>query len=311
MRQAQIDRFGTADELHMGEGPKPAAAPGRVVVKVVTAGVNPLDYKIRDGSSGMCKAIGPDDFPLVLGREAYGFVEEVGEGVGGFEPGQAVFGVAPPNHPGHCYAEYVSLPAECLSAAPADGDAVTLGGLALVGTTAWIAVHELARVRSGENVLVHGGAGGVGQMMVQMAAAAGADVWATASTRNQDRLRELGATAVDYTQQDFREVTPKMDVILDGVYFDVFEKSLDHLVEGGRIVTLPSLADLAPAQERGIEAHIPKIHALPREMEQLARLVTDGEMSLEVSKVLPLEQVADAHRELETGHARGKIVLKV
>ncbi|GAB3715585.1 NADP-dependent oxidoreductase [Mariniluteicoccus flavus] len=309
MRQAQIDRFGGPDELHVVEAPVPEPEAGEVLVRVLAAGTNPLDYKIRDGSSGLAKRIGPDDFPVVLGREACGVVERCGEGVNDFAPGQLVFGVTPLSHRGRCYAEYAALPATCLAQAPEGADPVVLGGLALVGTTAWVAVHELARVRSGEKVLVHGAAGGVGQLMVQLCVAAGAEVWATASTRNQDRLRELGATPIDYTTTDFREAAPKVDVVLDGVYFDTFEKSLDQLVDGGRIVVLPTLADLTPAQERGIEAHIPAIHDLPREMEQLALRVHEGAVSFEVSQVLPLERVADAHRELESGHARGKIVL--
>ena len=309
MRQAQIDRFGTADEFHITDAPIPQPGTGEVLVRVLAAGTNPVDYKMRDGSSGAVANLRPEDFPLVLGREACGVVESLGEGVEGMGAGDMVFGAAPSGHPGRCYAEYVVLPASCLARAPEGADPVVLGGLALAATTAWVAVHELARVQRGDKVLVHGGAGGVGQMMVQLSVAAGADVWATASTRNQDRLLELGASPIDYSTTDFREVAPKLDVVLDAVYFGTFEKSLDHLVEGGRIVVLPTLADLTPAQDRGIEAHIPRIHEVPRELELIAARVVDQTMSLEVSHVLPLEEVAEAHRKLESGHGRGKIVL--
>lgn len=311
MRQAQIEKFGGADELHVVDAPKPTPAAGEVLLRVLAAGTNPIDYKIRDGSSGWLKnnGIGADDLPLVLGREACGVVEAHGPGVRDFVPGQVVFGVAPMDHPGRCYAEYVTLPADALAQAPEGADPVVLGGLALAGSTAWLAVHELGRVRSGDKVLVHGGAGGVGQLVIQLAVAAGAEVWATASTGNQDRLRELGAHPIDYTSTDFAEAAPKVDVVVDGVYFDTFEKSLDQLVDGGRIVCLPTLADLTPAKERGIVAHIPALRPVPREMGRLAELVVDRTISLEVSQVLPLDRVADAHRELEGGHARGKIVL--
>ncbi|MBO1031893.1 NADP-dependent oxidoreductase [Tessaracoccus sp. SD287] len=310
MRQVQIDRFGTADELHVTEVPVPVPGPGQVLVRVQAAATNPVDYKMRDGSSGAVKNLTDADFPLVLGREAAGIVDALGEGVTRLAVGDLVFGMLPfaPGVPG-CYAEYVVFPESSLSAAPAGTDVTALAGLALAGSTAWVAVHEQARVGAGEKVLVHGGAGGVGQLMVQLCRDAGAEVWATASTRNQDRLRELGATPIDYTTTDFRQASPKLDVVLDAVYFDTFVPSLDHLVEGGRIVVLPTLADIGPAVDRGIEVHIPSIHPLPDELAELARRLAAGTLSLEVSRVLPLERAADAHRELESGHARGKIVL--
>ena len=292
MRQVQIDRFGSADELHVTDVPVPVPGPRQVLVRVQAAGTNPIDYKMRDGSSGAVKNLTAADFPLVLGREAAGIVDALGEGVSLVGVGDLVFGVLPfgPGVVG-CYSEYVVFPEASLSIAAAGTDVTALAGLALAGSTAWVAVHEQARVRPGEKVLVHGGAGGVGQLMVQLCRDAGAQVWATASTGNQERLRELGATAIDYTTTDFRQASPKMDVVLDAVYFDTFVPSLDHLVE------------------RGIEVHIPSIHPLRDELAELASRLAAGTLSLEVSRVLPLDQVAEAHRELETGHARGKIVL--
>lgn len=310
MRQAQIDRFGTADELHVVDAPVPDPAPGEVRLKVLAAGTNPIDYKIREGSSGWAKKnVGPGDFPLVLGREACGVVDAQGDGVRDFAPGQLVFGVAPMDHRGGCYADYVTLPSCCLAQAPEGADPLVLGGLALAGGTAWVAVHEEGEVRAGQKVLVQGGAGGVGQLLVQLAVAAGAEVWATASTDNQERLRALGAHPIDYRTQDVREVAPRVDVVLDAVYHDTFETSLDQVVDGGRVVVLPTLADLGPAQQRGIDARIPMVRPLPGEMERLAQLVSEGAVSLEVSQALPLERAADAHRALEGGHTRGKIVL--
>ena len=309
MRQVQIDRFGTADELQVREVPVPTPGRGEVLVRVQAAGTNPVDYKMRDGTSGAVAKVGPDDFPLVLGREAAGLVETVGEGVTGFSPGDLVFGVLPGGVTRGCYAEYVVFPEASLAKAPEGADPFPLGGLALAASTAWVAVHEQGKVRAGERVLVHGGAGGVGQLMVQFCVAAGAQVWATASTANQERLREIGATPIDYTREDFREVAPRVDLVLDAVYFDTFVASLDQLVEGGRIVVLPTLADTTPAKERGIEVHIPAIHPMRQVLEQVAADVHTGRLSLEVSEVLPLAEVARAHQTLETGHARGKMVL--
>lgn len=309
MRAALIDRFGGPEELYVGEAPMPEPAADEVVVKVLAAGTNPLDYKIRDGSSGWAKKLGPDDFPLILGREACGVVDSLGDGVEGFAVGQTVFGMPVLTHRAGCYAEYVALPTDCLAPVPDGADPIVFGGTALVLSTALTAAVDQGRVQAGEKVLVHGGTGGVGQLVVQLCLRAGAEVWATASTRNQDRLVELGAHPIDYRTQDFTQVSPKMDLIVDGAYFDTFEPSLDHLVDGGRIVVLPSLADLTPAKERGIEAHIPMFGPMPDRLAELAPDVASGALSIEVSQVLPLAQVAEAHRQLETGHSRGKIIL--
>lgn len=312
MRAAVIDRFGGPEQLRTTQdAPRPQVGEGDVLVRVLTAGVNPLDYKIRDGSSGMCARLRDEDFPLILGRECCGVVEEIGSGVEGFFVGDRVFGMAPLTHKGSCYAEFAALPAESLAHAPAGVDDAVLGGLALVGLTAWVAVHDLARVTSDDVVLVQGGGGGVGYVAAQLAAATGAQVYATASARHADRLAAAGITHVDYTAQDYRDATPRPTVIIDGVYFGTYPAELDHLADGGRIVLLPSLADLGPAKERDIPAFIPTISPDRARLDALAARVADGSLRFDVADTLPLEQVADAHRALESAHAPGKLVLRV
>lgn len=308
MRQMQIMRFGGPDELTEAQAPVPAPGPGEVVIRVLTAGVNPIDFKMRDGSSGRVQNVTPADFPLVLGREACGEVVALGHGVRDLAVGDVVFGVAPMAHWGRCYAEYAALPAECLALAPAGADPVLLGGLSLVGSTACVALDQ-ARVGADDIVLIHGGAGGVGQVAVQLCRQRGAEVWATASTGNQDLLETAGAHPIDYTQQRFEDACPRPTVIIDGAYFATFERSLDHLAEGGRIVALPTLADLTGARERGIEAHIPTMIPHPVEMRAFAERVLAGQAVFEVSRTYALDEVAEAHRQLETGHVRGKLVL--
>lgn len=311
MRAVAIDRFGSPEELHIIDASLPDPGPGDVRVRVAAAGVNPLDYKIRDGSSGLVKDFDPANFPLVLGRECAGVVDAVGEGVTELAVGQRVFGMAPLRHPGGCYAEYVVLPADSLAPAPEGVDELTLAGTALAGLTAWVAVHDLGRVADGETVLVHGGAGGVGQIIVQLAVAAGATVYATASAGNKDRVEAMGATHVDYRAQDFTTCTPHPDVIIDGVYFGTYGPSMDHLTEGGRLVILPSLADLGPAKDRGIEVSVPTIAPDRGRLEALAGMLAARRLSVEVGRALPLAEAAEAHRIVEGGHARGKVVLAV
>jgi len=312
MRAAVIDRFGGPEEFRIVDDfPTPIAGDGDVVVRVHAAGVNPLDYKIRDGSSGKAAHLKDEDFPFVLGRECAGVVAEVGAGVDALRPGDRVFGMAPLDHDGHCYAEFVSLPATALGRSPEGVDDTTLAGLSLTGLTAWTAVHDLAQVTADDVVLVHGGGGGVGFIALQLAVAAGATVYATASARHAQRITAAGATHIDYAEQDFREATPRPSVIIDCVYFGTYEPSMDHLAEGGRLVLLPSLADLEPAKARGINAMIPTIAADRGRIEALAGRLADGTLSLPIAQTLPLSEVAQAHRILEEGHAPGKLVLTV
>lgn len=312
MRAAVIHRFGGPEELEIVDDfPNPTAGEGEVVVRVADAGVNPLDHKIRDGSSGMAAQLRDEDFPLVLGRECAGTVHEVGPGVSEFAPGDRVFGMAPLDHKGHCYAEYVSLPQSALAHSPDGVDDVALAGLSLVGLTAWVAVQDLAHVGPEDVVLVHGGGGGVGFMAVQLAREAGATVYATASARNAERLRQVGATPVDYTSEDFTQVTPRPSVIIDCVYLGTYEPSMDHLAEGGRLVLLPSLADIGPAKERGIDVSIPRIAPDRERLDALGAALADGRLTLTIAEVLPLAEVAEAHRIVEAGHTPGKIVLDV
>lgn len=311
MRAVVIDRFGGPEELHVAELPTPEPGEGEVLLRVAAAGVNPIDYKMRDGSSKAVAGVDPEAFPVVLGREASGVVEAVGAGVGHVATGDTVFAINGHGCLRGSYAEYAIFPAEGVVHAPEGIDTDTLAGTPLAGLTAWAAVHDLAKVTSDDVVLVHGGGGGVGQMIVQLCVAAGATVYATASARNHDRLQALGATHVDYNSEDFTQVTPRPTVIIDGVWFGTYEPSMDHLAEGGRLVILPTLADLEPAQERGIDVSVVSFVPDPDRLTALAGMLADGTLTVEVGAVFRLEEAADAHRLLEDGHAKGKVVLRV
>lgn len=312
MRAVEIDRFGGVEELHIVEDrQQPSPAEGEVLVEVTGAGVNPIDYKIRDGSSGVAKKLTEADFPLVLGREGAGVVAELGPGVTDLEVGQRVFGMAPMGHPGGWYAQYVVQPASALAPSPEGVADEILAGSALAGITAWTAVHDLGQVRADDIVLVHGAGGGVGQFVVQLCLAAGAGVYAVASPRHRERLESYGAHYVDYTSEDFTQVTPSPTLIVDGVYFGTYEPSMDHLAPGGRIVMLPTLADLTPAKERGIEISVPAIAPDRERLCALAQQIADGALHVLISEVVPLAQVARAHEIVETGHTQGKVVLDV
>ncbi len=308
-----ISEFGPADVFRKTSIEPGEPGPGEVLIKTSAIGANPLDYKMRDGSSGLSKSL---TLPCILGREASGVVIAVGEGVTEFAPGDHAFGMR--NHPDTrgTYATHNVFPADVLVKVPEGMDDTTAAGVALVGLTAQMAVEQQAKVSEGETVLIHGAGGGVGQMMTQLCLARGANVLASASTRHHDKLTGFGARHIDYTQVDVfdtiaEEYPNGIDVVIDAVYFDTFVPSLDLLREGGRIVVLPSLADLTPANERGIEAHIPLISADTTIVADLAGRIARGELSLPIGHTAPLSDVADVHRILEDGHADGKIILTV
>lgn len=309
MRAAVIARFGGPEEFTIADLPTPEPLAGEVLVRVAYAGVNPLDYKIRDGSSGLAKKLTDADFPLILGEECSGTITAVGDGVSDLAVGDRVFGLAPMTH--HCYAEFVALPATSLAKAPEHASLEPLGGLSVAGLTAWRAVHDLGRVAASDVVVVHGGGGGVGQLIVQLAVATGATVYATASARHHDKLERWGAHAIDYSTEDWRSVAGKPTVILDGVYFGTYEPSIEALSPGDRLVVLPTLADLTPAREKGLDVAVPSITPDRGRLERLADEVASGALEVVVSEVFDLEQVADAHRVVQSGHAQGKVLLRI
>lgn len=307
MRAMAISRFGSPDELQPVDLPDPVPGPGEVLVRLTHVGTNPVDHKMRDGSSKWVASMGPDAFPLVLGREGTGVVEALGEGVADLAVGDRVFGIVPLG----AYAELVAAPAAGFAKAPEGVAPEVLAGTALAGLTAWSAVHDHGQVGPDDVVLVHGAGGGVGQVAVQLARQAGAEVWGSASARHADKLRRWGVHPVDYATQDVAEVVLSPTVVVDGVYFGTYETSIAMLPRGGRLVVLPSLADLEPARAAGLEVSIPHVSPSRERLEQLGAMLADGTLEVAVGRVLPLTDVALAHRLLESGHAEGKVVLAV
>lgn len=311
MRAVTIDRFGGPEELHLTDVPEPTPGTGEVLVRLDAAGVNPIDYKMRDGSSGAVQSWDANAFPAVLGREGTGVVTAVGEGVTHVAPGDRVVGIHAHGATYGTYAELTVFPGEGVARVAESVPTAVAAGLSLAGLTAWNAVHDLGRVTNDDIVVIHGAGGGVGQIITQLAVATGAQVYATASGRHEERLEEYGAQHIDYTEVDFRRVTPRPTVITDGVWFGTYEPSMDHLAEGGRMVILPTLADLGPARERGIDVSVASISPSRERLATLADMVARHRLDIHVGVTFPLAEAADAHRYLETGHAEGKVVLAI
>jgi NADPH:quinone reductase-like Zn-dependent oxidoreductase len=280
----------------------PQAGPGQVRVRVHAAGVQPVDCALRAGTfpSG-----NPPGEPTIPGNELAGRVDQLGEGVTGFSVGDHVLGYRPLQ----AYAEHAVVPADQLVAKPAGMPWAVAGGFSAAAQTAHIALEVLA-VGPGDTLLVHAAAGAVGSMAVQLAAHRGATVIGTAREANHDYLRQLGAVPVTYgpgLADRVRQAVPGgVDAALDGAGGDALQVSLELTPAPDRVLTL---VEHAHAGELGVRT-TPNLRSAARLAELVGRH-TAGALAVHIRRTYPLAQAAEAHREVETRHGRGKVVLTV
>lgn len=303
MRAVRVHAFGGPEVLVEEVVPRPETGPGDLRVRVIAAGVNPLDAWVRQGSS---RAL-----PLTPGWDVAGVVDAVGTGVTRLAPGARVFGMAALDR-GGTHAEYVVLRESEVAAMPHSLGFVAAAAVPLSALTAWQALHEVGGVQRGHVVLIQGGSGGVGSYAVQLAHLAGARVLATASTTNQETLRQLGADVpIDYTTTRFEDVARDVDLVLDCVGGETMTRSVAVVRRGGALVSLlgaPPPEVLAAAGIRGGHFVVrPDAAALAT----LAQLLDAGQLRVPEVTELPLSSVRDAHTRIATRHTRGKIVLRV
>ncbi len=293
MRAVQAARFGGPDVLRVVEVEPPSAISTEVLVRVVAAGVNPVDVKTRRGE-GVARWVGPP--PFVLGWDVAGVVEARGYGVTRFEVGDRVFGMPRFPRAAGGYAEFVAAPSHQFAHAPRNIDEAHAAALPLAALTAWQSLVEAAGVRAGHRVLVHGASGGVGHLAVQLARSRGAEVL---ETRSKDRAA-LGAR--------------DLDVAVDLVGGDDTALVLSTVRPGGVLLAVAGGASdgvKREGRERGVQVLEPLVEPDGHGLEEIARLVESGEMKVNVDATFPLEQAAAAHQRLEGGGVRGKIVLEV
>jgi len=315
MRAIVFDAPGAADVLHEATVAVPAPVISELLVRVVAAGVNPIDAKTRAGR-GVSGAIA--EYPSTLGFDFSGVVVHSPYEAHPLRPGTEVFGMAPFPRSGGTYAEYAVVPALSVAPKPASLSHVEAAGVPLAALTAWGLVVETARAHEGQRILIHAGAGGVGHFAVQLAAYFGAHVTATGSARNLPWLRELGAAvALDYAAERFEDVVTGVDVVIDlvgNVHDDTGTRSLSVLRPGGLYVVVPTGSwpgYAAAAAAAGVRATSYKVLPDGGALATIARLLGSRAIQVYVDRVFPLADAAGAHRELERGHTRGKIVLAV
>lgn len=309
MKQLVIQAFGDADQLVLTEGTSPALAANEMRVKMHYAGVNPVDAKTRAGLGWGAEAI-KDSLPWSPGLEVMGTVLEVGSEVNIHHVGDRVFGLLA----GGGYSEQLVVPANSLLQVPKTVSDEMAAGLSLAGITAWQGLTEHGQLKAGERVLIAAAAGGVGHLAVQLAKELGARVVALASPVNHDFLHNLGADeVVDYRDEKQLAALAPVDLLLDLVGGASGQALLVRVKPGGRVVTVPTITAkdvIAAAESRGLSATGMLKHNDNQQLASLITAVAEQRLRVEVSQVYPLAEGAAAHRQIETGHTRGKIVLQ-
>jgi NADPH:quinone reductase-like Zn-dependent oxidoreductase len=307
MKAVRVHEFGGPEKLVLDDVPRPKPETGEVLLRVISAGVNPVDGKIRSGMFADPRT----KLPITLGYDVCGVVAALGPDAKHWKVGEPVYGMLPIAS-GGAYAEFVAVPERTLAAIPKNLDAAAAGGVPLAALTAWQALFDKAELKAGQTVLIHGGSGGVGHFAVQFAKAKGAKVLATASGANQAFLKEIGAdTAIDYKNQKFEEIAKDVDVVLDSVGGDTLERSYGVLKKGGFLVSIVTRVDEKKLEEKGLRGTSMLVQPSADELREITNLVEAGKVKPFVSATFPLAQAAEAQRKLEAGGVRGKIVLEI
>ncbi|PLX67709.1 MAG: NADP-dependent oxidoreductase [Denitrovibrio sp.] len=314
MKAVMINEFGEPEIMKVVDVDQPKPQSDEVLIKVSGAGVNPIDAKTRKGLGFVAQAI-KDSMPWVPGYDVAGVVEEIGSGVTEFKVGDRVFGRLNFMTPTGAYTEYTAAKTADIALAPENLDLLYCAALPVAAMTAWQGLFDVGNVKEGDRVLIHAGAGGVGHMAVQFAKMKGAYVICTASERNRSFLMEMGADeVVDYKANDFTKVIEPVDFILDNMGFEVGERSVDILKSDGLMVTVPTITaervqKAGEAQNKAVKGI--KVQTSKENLAQIADMIDKGLVRVFVSKVYSLAEAVQAHRDIESGSTRGKIVLSI
>jgi NADPH:quinone reductase-like Zn-dependent oxidoreductase len=308
MKAVRIHAYTGLDDLRYEDAPRPRPGPGEILIRVHAAAVNPVDIAFAEGKM---RERAPMTLPMILGWDVSGVVDELGEGATRFKRGDAVFSYLPGGRDG-AFAEYVVAQEKDVLPKPRSLDHVHAAAIPLTGVTAWKSLVETARLSAGQSVLIHGGAGGVGTMAVQIAKARGARVIATASAKNLDHLRSIGADeAIDYEATRFEDVVKDVDVVLDTVGKETQERSYKVLKKGGLLVVIVGKPSEEKAKEFGVRAVRVSAGSDAAQLAEVARLVDEGRIRPVVSEIFPLKDARRAFEQIKTRHTRGKLVLRV
>ena len=303
MKAARIHEFGSPDVIRIDDVPPPTPSEGEILVRVAAAGVGPWDALFREGKIAVSSPL-----PLILGSDLSGVVEATGPGVTKLKAGDEVYGVTNSQFLG-AYAQYALASQMMIAQKPRSLSFVEAASAPVVAVTAWQMLFDYAQAKAGQTVLIHGAAGNVGAYAVQMARNAGLEVFATASAKDLDYVRELGAaTAIDYRETHFEDVVRAVDIVLDTVGGDTLMRSIGVLKPGGILVSV--VEDIAA--KAGVRAVYFIVEVTTDRLNTIAELFDSKKLVPQVGTVLPLADAQVAHQMLAGApHGRGKIVLNV
>ncbi|MGJ5709829.1 NADP-dependent oxidoreductase [Staphylococcus equorum] len=309
MKKILINDYGSVDVLFDVEEPLPTITENELLIKLVAAGINDVDVVIR--KNGFPETVqNQKELPHSLGNEFSGVVTQVGDNITKFEVGDHVIGL----NSLETYSEYIVVDENNLVAkVPNDANLLPLGGLTVVSITAWSAVILNGEVQPDQRVLIHGGAGGVGSMAIQLAKNAGAYVITTASAKDRAYLESLGADEViDYRNEDFTNIVKDIDLVVHTVDKETQEKSFDVIKSGGKLISVSIVPDQEKVKEYDIEAKFVRGDVRSETLASILALYFDKKLLLHINKLYPfsLENVKFAQVEFEKGPNRGKRIIE-
>jgi len=308
MRSVCIFAFGGPEVLRYEDTPCPHPGDGEVLVRVHAAGVNPIDWKVREGK---LEGVLPHTLPLILGWDVSGVVEGLGTNLTRFKLGDEVYGRPDVRRDG-AYAEFIAVRESELALKPRSVDHIHAAAFPIAGLTAWQALFDAGGLAAGQRVLIHAAAGGVGSLAVQLAKWKGAETIGTASGRNRGLLIKLGIDqVVDYQRERFEEVVAPVDLVLDTLGGDVQERSWKVLKPGGLLVSIVSPPPEGAGAAHGARQAYVFAQADPVQLAEIAALAEAEKLKAIVETILPLSDATRAQELSQQGHTRGKIVLRV
>ena len=305
MNAIVVHEYGGPEVLKYEDALRPEPKNDEILIRTMSAGVNPVDAAIRAGR------FRTGQLPFIPGMDVAGVVEKVGANVTKFKVGDPVYAYLSFQEQGG-YAEFTIARENETALKPKGISFEQAAAVPLAATTAWQALIDTAGLKAGQTVLIHGGSGGVGHFAIQIAKARGAKVIATASAPNQDLLKQLGVDQpIDYTKTKFEDVVKNADVVLEATRSDSMSRSYGVVKKGGFIVSITGPPDQAQLDQHGLRGQFIMAHPEAKVLEELTKLIEAKKLTPIVSQVFPLTEAAKAQQQIETGHTRGKIVLKV
>lgn len=314
MKAAIINYFGPPEVLKIEEIEKPVPNDNQVLIKIQFTGINPVDTKVRAGTSGMSKQL---QLPAILGWDISGTIKKVGKNVTEFKTGDEVFGCIGFPGLGKTYAEYTVADPKLITKKPYNVSFEEAAAVPLAGLTAYQAINEHLKITQGQKILIQAAAGGVGHLAVQFAKLNGAFVAGTASGKNENFLKSLGVDQfIDYKKEKFEDVFQNGDAVLDAMGGEILYRSFSCVKKGGRVVCLPSSTKndrkaIELAQQFEVQIIWPMMHPNAEEMSLIAGLLEQKKLRVKIDKIFSLDEIAEAHKAIETHATDGKVIVKI